>query len=74
MTDLSTHQKNIFTYTCCEDLIKTAISDLYVGKATRTEIDGDYDKILEIYYGHLERIKQLETDYLTRNNLKIKDD
>ena len=74
MTDLSTHTKNIFTYTCCENLIKDAIRDLYVGKATRTEIDGGYDKILETYYGHLERIKQLKTDYLTRNNLKIKDD
>lgn len=74
MTDLSTHTKNISTYTCCENLIKSAIQDLYVGKTGGIKIDGDYDKILEIYYGHLERIKQLETDYLTRNNLKIKDD
>lgn len=74
MTDLSTHKKNISTYTCCENLIKDAIRDLYVAKAKRVRIDGDCDKILEIYYGHLERIKQLETDYLTRNNLKIKDD
>lgn len=71
MTDLSIHKKNIETYNICEILIKSVIEDLHLGKAKHLRIKGnnDYNHYLDIYYGHLIRIKELKNSYLKQNNL-----
>lgn len=74
MTDLSIHQKNISTYSTCESLIKNVIEDLYLCKeeGIRTPSNESVDGVLDRYYGHLERIRQLKSAYLKQNNLTLK--
>lgn len=71
MTDLSIHRKNIATYELCEKLIKFTIEELYNGKSRGIQSPHDYGEILNIYYEHLERVRQLKNDYLKQNNLRF---
>ena len=74
MTDLSIHKMNIATYELCENLIKSSIRDLHLGKVKRvkTGTNESIDHYLDVYYEHLVVIKQLKNDYLKQNNLKYK--